>query len=280
MPELPEVEVNRRGLNQLVKGKTIKDMTLYWPRIIVAYTESDSWKENIINKEIIQVNRRGKYLIFELDNGFLVSHLRMEGKYFFFQENELPLEKNKHSHVIFYFTDGSQLHYNDVRKFGRIEYVKAGQLENYFDQKALGPEPVAESFHLETFAEQIKKSNQAIKAALLSQKYVAGLGNIYVDEVLFAARIHPARKGSSLQTEEIKAIYQATLDIMQKAIEAGGSTIRSYINTVGQVGLYQEQLQVYGKKGQLCPRCQTKIEKIKIAQRGTHFCPQCQEVSQ
>lgn len=279
MPELPEVEVNRRGLDRLVKGKIISGLSLYWPRIIVAYSEQANWEENIKNKEIIKVKRRGKYLIFQFIDGFLLSHLRMEGKYFFFNKDEIPIEKDKHTHVIIHFTDGSELHYNDVRKFGRMEYIADMGVENYFETKAIGPEPVADSFSRETFGKQLAGVKQVIKAALLSQKYVAGLGNIYVDEVLFAAKVHPSRQGNNLNSEEIDAIYEAILDIMQRAIEAGGSTIRSYTNTVGQAGFYQEQLQVYGKKGQACPRCQTTIEKIKIAQRGTHYCPNCQEVN-
>lgn len=278
MPELPEVEVNRIGLKRLVKGKTVKDFEVYWPKIIVNYDESPEELESINTQTILDVSRRGKYLVFVFEEAYLVSHLRMEGKYFYFDALEIPTQLDKHTHVVIQFTDGSQLHYNDVRKFGRIEYVEKNKLTQFFKDRKLGPEPTQEDFHLDSFTSELANSKQSIKTALLSQKMVTGLGNIYVDEVLFASRIHPLTKGNELTQAQIIPLYHAIIDTMSLAIQLGGSTIRSYKNTVGESGRYQNELKVYGKTNQPCVRCMTPIEKIRVAQRGTHFCPKCQSV--
>lgn len=276
MPELPEVEVNRQGLNRLVKGKTIKDIQVFWPKIIVGYEEEPAILEPLRGQTIKEVQRRGKYLLFSFKESYLVSHLRMEGKYFYYPKEEVPTEKNKHTHVIFEFNDESQLHYNDVRKFGRMEYLPKEQYNAFFNERKIGPEPTVQDFHIETFRKNLKSIKQKIKPALLSQKLVAGLGNIYVDEVLFEAKIHPETIAKNLSDIQINTLYHVIIQIMEKAIQLGGSTIRSYRNTVGEAGRYQNELKVYGKAGEPCPRCSQSIEKIKVAQRGTHFCPSCQ----
>lgn len=278
MPELPEVEVNRKGLDRLVKGKKIKNIQVDWARIVVEYEENPTVLEPLINETILAVERRGKYLLFSFTDSYLVSHLRMEGKYFYYPEEEVPEVKDKHTHVMIEFYDHSQLHYNDVRKFGRMEYVPKNLIKQFFDERKIGPEPIKEDFHLNEFKEKLAVSKQPIKTALLSQKIVTGLGNIYVDEVLFESHIHPLTTGNKLSDSQINTLYHGIINIMAKAIELGGSTIRSYRNTVGEVGRYQNELKVYGKKGEPCTRCQTPIEKIRVAQRGTHYCPICQEL--
>lgn len=278
MPELPEVEVNRKGLDKLVKGKKIKNINVFWKRIVVQFEENPNVLEPLIDETILSVDRRGKYLLFRFPESYLVSHLRMEGKYFYFPEEEVPLTKDKHTHVIIEFHDKSQLHYNDVRKFGRMEYVPKNLIKTFFAERKIGPEPTEAEFHIEEFKNQLEKSKQPIKTALLSQKIVTGLGNIYVDEVLFEAQIHPQTVGSQLSDKKINTLYHAIINIMSKAVELGGSTIRSYRNTVGEAGRYQNELKVYGKTGEPCVRCQTPIEKIRVAQRGTHFCPDCQRL--
>lgn len=278
MPELPEVEVNRQGLNQLIQGKVIESLNVYWPRIIVGYESDPKVFERIYQKTILAVGRRAKYLLFELEDAYIVSHLRMEGKFFVYNPDDLPVEKNKHTHVIMKFTDQSELHYNDVRKFGRMEYVPKEDIDAYFEAKKIGPEPTLEEFSLTDFELALKQSKQGIKQALLSQKIVAGLGNIYVDEVLFQAHIHPEKSANQLSKASVESLHQAIIVTMAKAIELGGSTIRSYKNSVGQAGTYQERLVVYGRAGQACPRCLHPIEKIRVAQRGTHYCPHCQQL--
>lgn len=189
MPELPEVESVRRGLQQLVTHKTIETVKVDWPRMINTQKPIEEWTEQLIHQEIEAVSRRGKYLVFYLSDWALISHLRMEGKYQYFPAEEIQVEENfkksKHTHVRFLMTDQSQLHYHDVRKFGRFELINKEEVESYFDNKKLGPEPTLEAFKLNDFQKKLSKTRRAVKPALLTQEIVVGLGNIYVDEVLF-----------------------------------------------------------------------------------------------
>lgn len=278
MPELPEVETVRKGLENLVSGKVISHIEVKWPNIITTEESIDQWTESFAGQQIKSVGRRGKYLIFELSNWLLVSHLRMEGKYLLFKEENLPLEPDKHTHVIFKFTDRSELHYHDVRKFGRMErLLNTDQtLAAYFKHKKLGPEPTPETFKLDMFQEQLGRINRAIKPALLDQKLVVGLGNIYVDEALFRSSIHPLTRARDLTELQIKELYEAIIAVLGEAVKAGGSTIRTYRNSLGEAGSFQTTLAVYGRQGKACIRCGETIIKQQLAQRGTHFCPHCQ----
>ena len=279
MPELPEVETVRKGLEQLVLGKTIEEVEVSWPRIIQREESLDEWQHQLVDQSIEAVGRRGKYLIFRLSDCLLISHLRMEGKYLYYPDADSLLpEMAKHTHVRYYFTDGSQLHYHDVRKFGRIERLDKEGLESYFSQKKLGPEPVAEEFLLENFQQQLSLIKKAIKPALLEQKLVVGLGNIYVDESLFRSGIHPETAANRLSQEQVLLLHQTIMEVLNEAIEAGGSTIRTYKNTLGKAGLFQQTLTVYGRHNEPCVNCGTLIQKIQFAQRGTHFCPKCQVI--
>lgn len=271
MPELPEVDTVRQGLLGLVKGKTIAKVEVGYKPMIV--TGAEQFCQDLIGQTICDVQRRGKYLLIYLTEDVVVSHLRMEGKYNFFPD-QVPA--NKHFHVFFTFTDGTNLVYQDVRKFGTMELFKPDQLPAYFVSKRLGPEPTEEDFELEAFASQLARSKKPIKAHLLDQTLVAGLGNIYVDEVLWASQVHPSRLSASLTVEEVSRLRKETIRILQLGIEKGGSTIRTYRNALGMDGTMQDYLQVYGKKGQPCPRCQTAICKEQLGGRGSHFCPECQ----
>lgn len=280
MPELPEVETVRKGLAQLVIGKTIESVTVSWPRIIRTDESLEQWQHELVGQTIEGIGRRGKYLVFQLSACLLISHLRMEGKYLYYpDENSLQTDMAKHTHVRYYFTDGSQLHYHDVRKFGRIERLNLGELDGYFLEKKLGPEPIAEEFLLENFQAQLKLLKKAIKPALLEQKLVVGLGNIYVDETLFRARIHPATPANRLTKDEVTLLHQMIMTVLAEAIEAGGSTIRSYKNSLGEAGSFQQTLLVYGRQDEPCVNCGSPIQKIQFAQRGTHFCPNCQTMA-
>ena len=274
MPELPEVETVRKGLEQLVVGKTIAEVNVFWGKII-EQPEVDVFRHQLIGETITGVQRRGKFLIFKLTHWDLISHLRMEGKYEFHQQSD-PLAK--HTHVTFSFTDGSQLRYLDVRKFGRMTLVAKDQSANYRGILQLGPEPVVTDFHLIDFQAGLKKHHKAIKPLLLDQKLVTGLGNIYVDEALWEAEIHPEQPADTLSEKEVKKLYSAIIDVLARAVEAGGTTIRTYLNALGEAGKFQLSLNVYGQTGNPCPRCGTPIQKIKVAQRGTHFCPNCQRL--
>lgn len=271
LPELPEVETVRRGLNRLVKGKVISKVEVTYAPMIK--TGVDAFCQDLIGQEILDVDRRGKYLLIYLTDHVLISHLRMEGKYNFFAD-QVPA--NKHFHAFFTFIDGSTLVYQDVRKFGTMELLGKADVDAYFISRKIGPEPTEEDFDLEEFAKKLAKSKKPIKSHLLDQSLVAGLGNIYVDEVLFKAKVHPAQTSNQLSTDQVADLRQATIEVLQLGIEKGGSTIRTYKNALGMDGTMQDYLQVYGKTGQACPRCQTEIVKIQLGGRGTHFCPQCQ----
>ena len=271
MPELPEVETVRRGLENLILGKKISSIDIRYPKMIK--TDLDEFHKEVSGQIIESMGRRGKYLIFYLTDKVLISHLRMEGKYFYYPD-QAP--ERKHAHVFFQFEDGGTLVYEDVRKFGTMELLAPQLLEAYFVSKKLGPEPREEDFDLQTFQAALSKSKKPIKSHLLDQTLVAGLGNIYVDEVLWRAQVHPARPSQSLTAKEVTALHDQTIAVLGQAVEKGGSTIRTYTNAFGEDGTMQDFHQVYGKTGQPCARCSATIEKIQLGGRGTHFCPQCQ----
>lgn len=275
MPELPEVETFRRTLEELVIGKEIKEVTVLWPKIIKKPVEHEQFVDALKGQTIEAVGRRGKFLLFYLTELVLVSHLRMEGKYGLFPSEE-PVEN--HTHVIFTFTDGTELRYKDVRKFGTMHLFAKGEEMNQLPLKKLGPEPLEDEFSITYLKEVLAKTTRKIKAALLDQTIVVGVGNIYVDEALFRANIHPERIASSLEDHELAVLVNEIKVTLSEAIKQGGSTIRSYINSQGQIGMFQIQLMVYGRNGETCKECGTYIEKMKVAGRGTHICPTCQKL--
>lgn len=277
MPELPEVESVVQGLNQMILGEKIKTVEVRWPRIIES-PAVDKFKNKLEEQVIEEVRRRGKFILFYLTDDVLISHLRMEGKYqVVHPETEVtdPFDI-KHTHVIFHLESGKELRYLDVRKFGRMSLVPKGQEFQHKSLAKLGPEPVAEEFKLTEMQEFLKRRTKAIKGVLLDQHIVVGIGNIYADEILYEAKIHPTRPANSLTNTEEEILHEAIISILAKAVQKGGTTIRSYENAFGENGNYQEYLKVYGKTGENCSRCGTTIEKIKVAGRGTHFCPSCQ----
>ncbi|HHY72752.1 MAG TPA: DNA-formamidopyrimidine glycosylase [Bacillus bacterium] len=275
MPELPEVETVRRTLLNLVKGKTIDHVEVLWPKLIKAPDDIKKFQLLLTGQTIIDIKRRGKFLKFILDDYVLVSHLRMEGRYGLYKKEE-PFDK--HTHVFFTFTDSTELRYRDVRKFGTMHLFVKDTEEKEPPLSQLGAEPFFGDFTIQYLSEHLKKTDRKIKVALLDQKIVVGLGNIYVDETLFRAGIHPERPAKSLKAKEIKRLHQEIIDTLKEAVEKGGSTIRSYVNSQGEIGMFQLELFVYSKKGEPCKRCGTAIEKITVAGRGTHFCPKCQSL--
>ena len=271
MPELPEVETVRRGLEKLILGKTIQSVDVKYPKMI--HTDLDAFCQLLPGQEIRAMGRRGKYLLFYLSDKVLISHLRMEGKYFYYPD-QVP--ERKHAHVLIHFKDGGTLVYEDVRKFGTMELLAPELLDAYFISKQLGPEPTEQDFDLGRFKLALKRSKKPIKSHLLDQTLVVGLGNIYVDEVLWRAKVHPARISQSLTAQEARKVHDETINVLCQAVEKGGSTIRTYTNAFGEDGTMQEFHQVYDKTGQACSRCGSIIEKIQLGGRGTHFCPECQ----
>ncbi len=274
MPELPEVETVKEALNQTVKGRKIKDIEFRYEPIIKNMSP-DEFKSKLINQTIQDVSRRGKYLIFHFDDYQLLSHLRMEGKYFYVDSN---FELNPHVHVIFTLENGNRLLYQDTRKFGTYHlYDKAVDLETTAPFQVLGLEPFAKEFTKDYMKQKIQNKKKPIKSLLLDQTVVCGLGNIYVDEVLYRARLHPVTSSSELTDKDIENVVKYTQEVLARAIELGGTTIRTFSSSHGVSGTFQNELLVHQRKGEHCFECQTPIEKIKVGGRGTYFCPTCQK---
>ncbi|MCY8371475.1 DNA-formamidopyrimidine glycosylase [Bacillus haynesii] len=274
MPELPEVETVRRTLAGLVRGKTIDAVEVRWTNIIKRPAEPEEFARLLAGQTIQSIGRRGKFLLFHLDDCVMVSHLRMEGKYGLHQNDE-PLDK--HVHVIFRFTDGSELRYRDVRKFGTMHLFKPGEELTELPLRQLGPEPFSSEFTAGYLRERLKKTNRSVKTALLDQRTVVGLGNIYVDEALFRAGIHPETTANKLTKKQTVLLHEEIIQTLKEAVEAGGSTVRSYINSQGEIGMFQLKLFVYGRKDEPCKKCGSPIEKTVVGGRGTHFCIKCQK---
>nr|2F5Q_A Chain A, formamidopyrimidine-DNA glycosidase [Geobacillus stearothermophilus]2F5S_A Chain A, formamidopyrimidine-DNA glycosidase [Geobacillus stearothermophilus] len=273
MPQLPEVETIRRTLLPLIVGKTIEDVRIFWPNIIRHPRDSEAFAARMIGQTVRGLERRGKFLKFLLDRDALISHLRMEGRYAVASALE-PLEP--HTHVVFCFTDGSELRYRDVRKFGTMHVYAKEEADRRPPLAELGPEPLSPAFSPAVLAERAVKTKRSVKALLLDCTVVAGFGNIYVDESLFRAGILPGRPAASLSSKEIERLHEEMVATIGEAVMKGGSTVRTYVNTQGEAGTFQHHLYVYGRQGNPCKRCGTPIEKTVVAGRGTHYCPRCQ----
>ena len=268
MPELPEVETVVRTLESKIKDKKIIGIDVLYKQIIV--DDIEHFKKTLIGQSFRNFKRRGKYLLFEMDDITLVSHLRMEGKYYILPMDE-PIDK--HTHVIFTLDDGNQLRYRDVRKFGRMELIPKS--DNYDAFKELGPEPFDKKFNICYVRNYLSNKNKPIKEVLLDQSFVAGIGNIYADEILFAIKVSPNRKAKKLSEEEMKNLIKETRSILKAAIKKGGTTIRSYTSSLGVTGLFQLSLKCHTLKK--CPVCNEDIIKTRIGGRGTYYCPNCQK---
>jgi formamidopyrimidine-DNA glycosylase len=273
MPELPEVETVRNTLKTLIVGKEIRDIDVYYEKMI-RNREVDEFKKALIGKKIIDIDRYGKYLIFNFEGTALISHLRMEGKYFF---KDLDEKKEKHEHVIFYFTDGKTLRYNDTRKFGTMDLYDINDVYDKSPVSKIGYEPFEKEMTGKYLMDKLSKKSIAIKSALLDQTIIAGLGNIYVDEVLFLSKIHPTLKANSLELADYKRLVKNSVKVLNKAVKLGGSTIRSYTSSLGVTGRFQNELFVHTKQGDSCLVCNTEILKTKVNGRGTYYCPSCQK---
>ncbi|MFC4779637.1 DNA-formamidopyrimidine glycosylase [Paenibacillus sp. GCM10023252] len=275
MPELPEVETVRRTLNELVTGKTISSVTVKLPRIIQRPAEPEVFAQALAGQTIESVERRGKFLRIRMNGLVMVSHLRMEGRYGVYQAHE-PVEL--HTHVIFHFTDGTELRYKDVRQFGTMHLFQPGEELVQKPLMKLGIEPLSSEFTLKAMTDKLSRRTTKIKPLLLNQEYIVGLGNIYVDEALHSAGLHPERTADSLKPAEWKRLHEAIHETLERAVEAGGSSIKSYVNGQGEMGMFQHQLLVYGRKNEPCTRCGTPIDKFVVGGRGTHICSRCQRL--
>ena len=271
MPELPEVETVKRGLIKKVKGRKILSCKVLWSGII-AYPNKEEFISRVANKTIKDIERRGKFLMFDLDDYYLISHLRMEGKYFI----KNPEDKlSKHDHVIFSLDNNQELRYNDTRKFGKMHLVKKDELA-LTPIASLGKEPWDDTLTVSYLKQKLNKK-KAIKTLLLDQSIITGIGNIYADEILFLSKINPETYANTLTDKELSKIIENTRTILARAIELGGTTIHTYTSVDGITGLFQQELLVHGKKGEPCPVCKTPIEKIVVNTRGTYYCPKCEK---
>jgi formamidopyrimidine-DNA glycosylase len=272
MPEIAEVETVRNTLRKRILNKKIKDIKIIYPKMI----ESDitEFKKVLIGSSFKDIDRIGKWLMFDTKDYYLLSHLRMEGKFFIKDSSE---EIAKHEHIIFTFDDETDLRYHDTRKFGRMNLVLKSEINNVDAIKKQGIEPIDNKLTKEYLFEKISKKRLPMKTILLDQTIISGLGNIYADEVLFASGINPLKKGNAISLDECEKIKKSSKSIILEAIKCGGTTIRSYTSSLGVTGRFQVNLKVHKKEGEPCKACGTKIEKIKVGGRSTYFCPNCQK---
>jgi formamidopyrimidine-DNA glycosylase len=291
MPELPEVETIRRDLGVLI-GQKIKALKIFSPK--TASHSAAFFKKALVGHKLISIGRRGKLLIFSFENGFfLLVHLKMTGQLIFqslkikivgghslgsgsYEKSvggELP---NKHTRALFSFANGGQLFFNDLRKFGYLKLTNQKGLEKILDSN-YGPEPLTQEFTTSHLQKIFKSRRTNIKAVLLNQKLIAGLGNIYVDEALFAAKIRPLREANKLKSGEVDKLTKEINKLIKKAIAYRGTTFNNYVDSRGRKGNFSQFLKVYGRRGENCLVCGHKIIRIKLAGRGTHYCPNCQK---
>ncbi|MGP1407469.1 DNA-formamidopyrimidine glycosylase [Selenomonas sp.] len=273
MPELPEVETIRRSLEKYAVGRKIADVEVLLPRTI-KHLLVPEFCSRVRGQEILRLDRRGKYLMLLLASGdTLLLHLRMTGR-FYWRRFRTPY--GKHVRAIFQLDDGGWLFFEDVRTFGEIHLLSAKERERFPALLRMGPEPLTEGFRTLYLRTALQKCGQRIKGFLLDQEKVAGLGNIYVDEALFFAGIHPLREARSLNRDEIFRLHRAVNQVIAEGIADGGTTFRDYVNGEGREGFHQQKLRVYHREGEPCLVCGTAIEKIRVVGRGTRFCPHCQ----
>lgn len=276
MPELPEVQtiVNDLNLAGLV-GTTIAAARVFWPRTI-AIPSPRAFCRKIKGKKISAITRRGKFLVIDFENNHhLLIHLRMSGRIHLVASNSKRL---KHEHVVLSFDNGKQLRFHDSRKFGRMYLVDNPQKI----LGKLGPEPLAGNFRSKKLADRLKKRQRLLKPLLLDQTFIAGLGNIYVDEALWEAKIHPCRIASTLSDAEIKSLHRAIPKVLKRGIKNLGTTLgtgkTNFYSVARRRGQNGEKLKIFRRTGLACPRCKTTVERIIVGQRSTHICPKCQKI--
>ena len=273
MPEKPEVITVTKKLEKKLLNKKITECKVYYENII-DYPSSNEFINKIRGQKIHSFSTRGKWIVIELDTDYLLVHLRMEGK-FFFREKESPLEK--HHHIVFTIDDAEELHFQDVRKFGKMKLIPKEKINDMPPFIELGLEPWDKNLTSAYLRDKLKNKKIPIKTALLDQSIIAGIGNIYDDEILFLSHINPLTPANKITNTKLDSIIKNTIITLEKAIKEGGTTIRNYTSEEGITGLFQNHLYVHTKAGESCPACGTKIIKIKVNGRGTYYCPKCQK---
>ena len=275
MPELPEVETVRRGLTRLVVGRKVLGTEVRWEKTISGMAPEE-FDAELVGRTIEKVDRRGKYLLFRFSGGLtMVSHLRMEGAYYTVPAGTEP---GKHDLVTFHLDEGIDLFYRDTRKFGRMNLVPDSDALQVAGLAKIGPEPTEKDLSLAYMVSEFAKSRMHVKPFLLDQSHIAGLGNIYVDETLWQSQIHPLTAANKLSEDELARLRENIIHEITRATEHHGTTVHSFTTAFGEAGEFQNELQVYGRVGEPCLRCGHPLEKMKVAQRGTTYCPVCQVV--
>lgn len=288
MPELPEVETTVRGLQKRIIGKTIIDFWSNHKKAIKKPKTFSSFEKGIIGEKVKEIRRIGKNIIIHLNSGkVLLIHQKMTGhlligKWEF--ENGKFISKNKsfedrynqYIHHMFYFKDGTMMAFSDLRKFAKIELYSEKEFIKA-DVNFLGPDPFTEDFNVKYLKEVFSKKRTPIKKGLMEQELIAGIGNIYADEILWETKINPLKIASELSEKEIKNVIKATRKILNKGIESGGDSFSDYRNIDGEKGSFENFKKVYQREGKECLRCKEKIKRIKISGRSSHFCPNCQK---
>jgi formamidopyrimidine-DNA glycosylase len=269
LPELPEVETIKNELAPYITGRRFTDIEVRDSKAVKEH-KVEELRSKLIGQSVVCIERRGKYLIFRLSNSkTLVIHLRMTGSLLL-----NPEQTGHHARVIFCFDDGSRLVFVDRRRLGVVWLLE----NNLTVTGKLGPEPLAADFTIDTLAERLRKRQAPIKAVLLDQGFIAGIGNMYADEALFTAGIHPTRKASSLSQTEIRSLHKAIIDVLRSAIGSKGASISTYIRPGGELGTAHDNFRVAHRGGRPCPVCGTPIERLAIRNRGSYFCPRCQKL--
>ena len=268
MPELVEVETTRRDLSKIITGEKIYDVKVLLDKIV--YNKKEEFINRITSSEILSVKRRGKWLLFELNDDYLIIHFRMEGRFYLKRIDDVI---EKHDYVIFCFKDFS-LHYNDPRLFGKMEIVKKDEIDNFFKQKKLGLEYDDLQLTKKYLKEKLKSKKSNIKSALLDQSIITGIGNIYADEILFESMVHPKSICNKLSLIKLQSIIDNTKKVFEKALSFKGT----YPNIDGTRGSFENHLMVHLRKNEPCYKCKNLITKEQIGGRGTYFCSCCQKI--
>jgi formamidopyrimidine-DNA glycosylase len=273
MPELPEIETVKRTLAPLLPGRCIEAVRVIKP-VVVAYPAPEEFAARLSGAVVSGLSRRGKYLLIHLDNSdTLIAHLRMTGRFLY---TPVDHELKPHTHVVFSLDNGYELRFSDVRRFGRLWLIPAGEQDSVSGIHKLGPEPLGEACDASYYRGKLAGRRTSIKQGLLDQAVVAGLGNIYVDEALFAAGIDPRRLPGEITDAGWQALARVIPQILQSAIENNGTTFRDYLDGEGNLGRNLPHLRAYGRAGQSCLDCGTIMERLVVAGRGTTYCPNCQ----
>ncbi|MBK9125890.1 MAG: bifunctional DNA-formamidopyrimidine glycosylase/DNA-(apurinic or apyrimidinic site) lyase [Chloroflexi bacterium] len=273
MPELPEVETVVRGLRGPLVGRTITSFWNDWPRTIGA-PDPDSFAARVVGQTVQSIDRRAKYIVCTLDHDLLIVHLKMTGR-LYVARPDVAHEADRWVHVKLGLSDGNELRFSDSRKFGKV--FLTGEFASITPgAAALGPEPLDGAFTADVFRARMKGRSTALKALLLDQSFVAGVGNIYADEALFRAKLHPLRRADTLTKAEAAALHATVQAVLREGIDYEGASVNWYRKPDGTTGEAHEHFYAYGRDGEPCLVCGTPLRKIRVAQRGTHYCPTCQ----